>query len=229
MPDLDLSLDDIRSSGVLSGLGVAPPVQEPAKPQQPALLPEETAPTPEPQGAAATEPPSQRPTRTRPNVRTHAGRTRPPAPASPEAPGRGHEVLERATRQTSIALDPDLLGVLDTYRRALGESQNAVLVAVLRVGLPAGEEDAVDAMLTEKYEHQARRIEQNVRLPLPLLDRVDELVAPARAQDRSLSRAHLVNAALRAGMPDTVDAARKLMANHLKARISASRSAVEAS
>ncbi len=225
MPDLDLSLDDIRSSGVLSGLRNAPPPQlgEASEQAEPAGTEETPAAAAEVADAAAATTVREAPRR-RPSPRTHAARSRPPEPTPvPQVSGRSHEVLERSTRQTSIALDPELLGSLDSYRRALGESLNAVLVAVLRVGLPTGDEDAVDAMLTEKYEHQVRRVEQNVRLPLPLLDRVDELVAPARAQDRSLSRAHLVNAALRAGMPESVDEARKLMANHLKARISASR------
>lgn len=226
MPDLDLSLDDIRSSGVLSGLGHAPEEAEREAPKPPSLAASAATSPAEPAEVPGASVLAAQPPRRRANARTHAGRSRetvPRAVSEERATGHGHEVLERSSRQTSMALDPELLASLDTYRRALGESQNAVLVAILRVGLPTSDEDAVDAMLTEKYEHQVRRVEQNVRLPLPLLDRVDELVAPARAQDRSLSRAHLVNAALRAGMPESVDEARKLMANHLKARISASK------
>jgi hypothetical protein len=223
VPDLDLSLDDIRSSGVLSGLRSTPPAEE-SQASEPSANPDTEITPAQREAEAAPETPAQESSRRRSAAGAHAGRSRQtPPPAVPQGAGRSREVLERSTRQTSIALDPELLGSLDTYRRALGESQNAVFVAVLLVGLPTEDEDAVDAMLTEKYEHQTRRVEQNVRLPLPLLDRVDELVAPARAQDRSLSRAHLVNAALRAGMPETVDEARKLMANHLKARISASK------
>ena len=236
MPDLDLSLDDIKGGGVLSGILAPPVVQEaeseaatePPEPRPAAVPPataaaagarveDDAAPEPADPLAAPKRPAARRQSRPSPNGRGAALTA--PTP-------RRRDVLERATRQTSITLDPELLGSLDAFRSALGESQNAVLVAVLRVGLPASDEDAVDAMLTEKYEHQVRRVEQNVRLPLPLLDRVDELVAPAREQDRTLTRAHLVNAALRAGMPETVDEARKLMANQLKARISVARSSV---
>ena len=119
--------------------------------------------------------------------------------------------------QTSIALDGDCASLLDELARAASVSANALAVAALHAGLPSAAEDARAAIVDERVSRageRAPRIERNLRLPEHLRARIDELTSASRARLPRATRADLVNAALRRGLPSDADRAAQLVADH---------------
>lgn len=150
-------------------------------------------------------------------------RRKPPAEASPrsseppttETPfyGTGRPL------QTSIALDDDCAMRLDELARAGGVSANALAVAALHAGLPVATDAARAVILDERVDRagiRSARIERNLRLPEHLRARVDELTFAARGQLPRATRADLINAALRAGLPENAERAFELVAGHAR-------------
>ncbi len=121
--------------------------------------------------------------------------------------------------QTSLALDDDCASRLDELARAGGVSANALAVAALHAGLPAATNAARAVILDERVDRagmRSARIERNLRLPEHLRARVDELTFAARGQLPRATRADLINAALRAGLPENAERAAELVAAHAR-------------
>jgi len=119
--------------------------------------------------------------------------------------------------QTSIALDAACVAELEQLARAARVSVNALAVAVLHSGLPLTADDARGAIVNERVRRAAEtvaRVERNLRLPEQLRVRVDELTAAAQERLPRATRADLVNAALRRGLPADAQAAAELAAQH---------------
>jgi Arc/MetJ-type ribon-helix-helix transcriptional regulator len=96
-------------------------------------------------------------------------------------------------------------------------SANALAVAALHAGLPGAAEDARAAIVDERVSRagqRAPRIERNLRLPEQLRARIDELTSASRARLPRATRADLVNAALRRGLPGDAERAAHLAADH---------------
>jgi predicted transcriptional regulator len=122
-------------------------------------------------------------------------------------------------RQTSIAIDPDCAARLEQLARDTGISTNALTVAALHAGLPAGDDDARAMIIDERVGRaglRTARIERNLRLPEHLRARLDELTRAASARLPRATRADLVNAALRAGLPTTAEQAAELATAHAR-------------
>jgi hypothetical protein len=121
--------------------------------------------------------------------------------------------------QTSISFDADCVSQLDELARTAGVSANALAVAALQTGLPVAA-DAARAMIVDERVNRAgiraARIERNLRLPEHLRARVDELTFAAQHQVPRATRADLVNAALRAGLPTDAQQAAELVAEHAR-------------
>ena len=176
------------------------------------------APAAEPPAAAEPAPPvsARRPAPGARPRRAQATRAQPPATAprpAREAPfyGAGRPL------QTSIALDAATSAQLEELARAARVSVNALAVAVLHAGLPL-ENDAVRSAIVDERVRRAgepvARVERNLRLPAQLRARVDELTRAACEQLPRATRADLVNAALRRGLPGDAQAAAQLVAEH---------------
>jgi predicted transcriptional regulator len=121
--------------------------------------------------------------------------------------------------QTSIALDDDRASLLDELARAAGVSANVLAVAALQAGLPAEADDARGVIVDERVNRagvRSARIERNLRLPEHLRARIDELTAAARGQLPRATRADLINAALRRGLPADAQRAAELVADHAR-------------
>ena len=134
-----------------------------------------------------------------------------PEPAEPPFYGTGRPL------QTSIALDEDCDSMLDQFARAAGVSLNALAVAVLHSGLPSGADEARLMICEERIERagsRSRRLERNFRLPEALRTRIDELMAAARPGTPRATRADLINAALRRGLPPGGKRAAALVIEH---------------
>lgn len=119
--------------------------------------------------------------------------------------------------QTSIALDAACVAELEQLARAARVSVNALAVAVLHSGLPLAADDARTAIVDERVRRAGEtvaRVERNLRLPEQLRVRVDELTAAAQQRLPRATRADLVNAALRRGLPQDAQAAARLVAEH---------------
>lgn len=112
--------------------------------------------------------------------------------------------------QTSIAVDPELLTAVEALRQELSVPAATLFSAVVHAGLPVDGEAAADAVLTEQAEHPGRGREYNLRMPVGLKARLDELLKQTTALIGHANRADLVNMALRAGLPADVDQARAL-------------------
>lgn len=124
--------------------------------------------------------------------------------------------------QTSIALDTACAAQLAQLARAASVSVNALAVAVLHAGLPTETQTARAAIVDERVrragEPSAVRVERNLRLPDELRARVDELTGCVRERVARATRADLVNAALRRGLPADAQAAAHLVAEHAQRR-----------
>ena len=95
---------------------------------------------------------------------------------------------------------------------------NALALAALQAGLPAQSDAARAAIVEERVRRidEPGRVERNLRLPLQLRARVDELVAAARQRMPRVNRADLVNAALGAGLPADAQQAAALVADYAR-------------
>ena len=159
-----------------------------------------------------------------PRRRAAPRRRRPPATKAPR-PSDGARSGELPfygsgrPLQTSIALDSDCASLLDELARAASVSANALAVAALHAGLPGAAEDARAAIVDERVSRageRAPRIERNLRLPEQLRARIDELTSASRARLPRATRADLVNAALRRGLPGDAERAAQLVADHAR-------------
>jgi len=186
---------DVRQAGERPVAEPPAPDRAPAKPARPRAAPARPRPTAAPARRARQQP--QR-------ARTGA-----------EAPfyGSGRPL------QTSIALDAACVAELEALARAARVSVNALAVAVLHSGLPPAADDARTAIVDERVRRAGEtvaRVERNLRLPEQLRVRVDELTAAARQRLPRATRADLVNAALRRGLPQDAQAAAQLAAEHAR-------------
>jgi len=121
--------------------------------------------------------------------------------------------------QTSIALDAELDELLEQVGRAARVPVNALVVAALQAGLPPHSDQAREAIVDERVSRAGQtpaRVERNLRLPEHLRARIDELVASARERLPRGSRADLVNASLRRGLPADAEQAAELVAAHAR-------------
>jgi len=183
---------DVQQAGEQVTTELAAPEREPATPARPRAV------SARPRATAA------------PARRAHP---QPTVRAGAEAPfyGSGRPL------QTSIALDAACVAELEQLARAARVSVNALAVAVLHSGLPLAADDARGAIVDERVRRAAEtiaRVERNLRLPEQLRVRVDELTASARQRLPRATRADLVNAALRRGLPSGAQAAADLVAEH---------------
>lgn len=156
--------------------------------------------------------PTNRPT-SRPTTRAGARKSDPAGerdqvPASP----RGAFYGAGAVEQTSIAIEPTLYETMTEVARAARVPSNTLFLATVNASLPATAGDALAAIVGERANHPGRRREYTPRVPLALRARIDELVAAAREHVSKVTRADLVNASLRAGLPTDAHAAAELVA-----------------
>jgi len=160
-------------------------------------------------------------------------RVRPPAPRQPrsrraarspsvaEKPGGGEVPFYGAGPrvQTSIALDADYAQLLEELARAARVPVNALAVAALQAGLPP-QSDAARAVIIEervrRIDIAPARVERNLRLPVHLRTRVDELVSATREHVARVNRADLVNAALGTALPADAQQAAELVAAYTR-------------
>jgi Arc/MetJ-type ribon-helix-helix transcriptional regulator len=158
-----------------------------------------------------------------------ASRSRPPRPRMSRAArsqgtaeqGAGDTPFYGSGRplQTSIALDADCVQLLEELARAAHVAVNALAVAALQAGLPAHSDGARAAIVEERVRRAGAtpaRVERNLRLPGQLRARIDELVAAARERLPRVSRADLVNAALRGGLPADAQQAAELVCEYAR-------------
>jgi hypothetical protein len=121
--------------------------------------------------------------------------------------------------QTSIALDENCVSRLEELSRAAGISVNALAIAALQAALPATGQAARKAIVSERVDRaggRTARMERNLRLPKHLRVRIDELVSGTREQLPRATRADLINAAIRSGLPPDAERARELVAAHAR-------------
>jgi hypothetical protein len=158
-----------------------------------------------------------------------AQRSRPRRPQTPRA-SRSQNAAEQGGAdtpfygsgrplQTSIALDADCVQLLEELARAAHVAVNALAVAALQAGLPAQSDAARTAIVEERVRRAGAtpaRVERNLRLPGQLRARIDELVAAARERLPRVSRADLVNAALRGGLPADAQQAAELVCGYAR-------------
>jgi hypothetical protein len=119
--------------------------------------------------------------------------------------------------QTSMALNTGQLERLSDLVRATGSSLNAIVVAGLQAGLPAGADAACEAILAERVSRAggvAPRVPTLIRLPRDLRLRIDELSVAARERVPRSVRADLINAALEQGVPSDPAAVMELVGEH---------------
>ena len=112
--------------------------------------------------------------------------------------------------QTSVAVDPELLRPVESMRQELSVPAATLFSAIVQAGLPAEANAAADAVLLEQSDHPGRGREHNLRMPVGLKARLDELLKEVKVLVGRATRSDLINAALRTGMPDNVDQAREL-------------------
>jgi predicted DNA-binding protein len=148
-------------------------------------------------------------------MRSTQASSQPRRPASADAPfyATGRPL------QTSIAIDPDCATRLEQLARDTGISTNALTVAAVHAGLPASDDHARAMIVDERVGRaglRTARIERNLRLPQHLRARLDELTDAARDRLPRATRADLVNAALRTGLPSTSEQAAELAISHAR-------------
>ena len=180
-----------------------------------------TAPPPTPatdHDAPLDAPPSPQPTHVedRP-LRRH--RSTPAALTVAEAPQPPPDRFYATGRpvQTSLALDADCATRLVELARGGRVAVNPLAVAAIHAGLPNDADTVRSLIVTERVARAGdpkARVEHNLRLPERLRARVDELVDAVREQIPRATRADLINATLRAGLPGDAHAAARLVRTH---------------
>lgn len=121
--------------------------------------------------------------------------------------------------QTSIALDADYARLLEELACAAHATVNALAVAALQAGLPTHSDAARAAIVDERVrcvDLGEARVERNLRIPVQLRARIDELIAATRHRVPRLNRADLVNAALGRGLPTDPQHAATLVADYAR-------------
>ena len=120
--------------------------------------------------------------------------------------------------QTSVAISPDLARQLAELKHATGASVVSLAVAAIHAGLPVDSKQAAREVVDERLRRLdvGERVEHNFRLPADLRARVDELARRAHEQNPRSTRADLINAALRAGLPKQPSAAADLVREHAR-------------
>jgi len=191
---------------VLSTVGIKSPLDvgddAPAKPNS--LAP--------PSSSARVGPPAPRQARSRRAARSSSAVEK---PSGGEVPfyGAGPRV------QTSIALDADYAQLLEELARAARVPVNALAVAALQAGLPPQSDVARAVIIEERVRRidiAPARVERNLRLPVHLRARIDELVAATREHVARVNRADLVNAALGTALPADAQQAAELVAEYTR-------------
>ncbi len=121
-------------------------------------------------------------------------------------------------QQTSVAISRDLAQQLAELKHATGASIASLAVASIHAGLPVDGKQAAREIADERLRRLdvGERVEHNLRLPARLRARVDELARHAHEQNPRSTRADLVNAALRAGLPQQPGAAADLVREHAR-------------
>ena len=198
---------------VLSTVGIKSPLDIAADddPAGPAVA---DPPTPVASSALAHQPAPPRRPRSERVARPRSAAAKKPS-GGEEAPfyGAGPRV------QTSIALDADYAQLLEELARAARVTVNALAVAVLQAGLPPQSDAARAAIVEERVRRidvAAGRVERNLRLPVHLRARVDELVATTRERVARVNRADLVNAVLGSALPGDAQQAAELVADYTR-------------
>ena len=166
-------------------------------------------------------PPAPEAKRRPPSRRPRGERASRPRTATTDRDGGGETPFYGSGRplQTSIALDAELDELLEQVGRAARVPVNALVVAALQAGLPPHSDQAREAIVDERVSRAGQspaRVERNIRLPEHLRARIDELVASARERLPRGSRADLVNASLRRGLPADAEQAAELVAAHAR-------------
>jgi hypothetical protein len=181
--------------------------------------PTETPTTPQTGGEVTPQAPAKPPT---PRRRRSQPASASPTPQQPTRPARGAGagagdelfwavgVLE----QTSVSVDPSLLAAITTFSTELNLPVATLFAAIVHRGLPVDADAAADVVLLEQADHPGRGREYNLRLPVGLKTRLDELLKGASAQIGRANRADLINAALRASTPHDLDQARELCVSY---------------
>lgn len=136
-------------------------------------------------------------------------------PSGGEVPfyGRGRPL------QTSVSMDEELLQLLEELARAARVSVNALVVAGLQAGLPTQADRVCEAIVEERVRRAGvvpARLVRNLRLPEQMRTRIDELTAAARERLPRVSRADLLNAALRSGLPSDAEGAAELVGEYAR-------------
>jgi hypothetical protein len=185
-----LNLQDVKSGGPASAFVSS---AEPAPPAAPPRAPRR---------------PTSRPTTPAADRTNDGASTSDQAPETPRAAFYGAGAVE----QTSIAIEPTLYETMTEVARAARVPSNTLFLATVNASLPATASDAVKAIVGERANHPGRRREYTPRVPLALRARVDELVAAAREHVSKVTRADLVNATLREGLPTDAHQAAELVA-----------------
>jgi hypothetical protein len=170
----------------------------------------DVAPVPAPARAAGR--PARQPRRRKPTA---------DAKASAQRGGQAMPFYGSGSRvQTSVSLDADYAQLLEELACAASVTLNALAVAALQAGLPQHSDAARAAIVEERVRRVGvTRVERNLRLPMQLRARIDELaaaarVAAAREGTPRSNRADLVNAALSAGLPRDAQGAAELVAEY---------------
>jgi hypothetical protein len=163
---------------------------------------------------AAIKPTPKRSVRQRGGASAPAASPSDTAGASPEvAMGRDGAAVRRAESyaiQTAIVFDGQLVEDSTSLAARAGISFTALLTAILADALPDQPQEVGETALLERLDHpEAVRTGRNIRLPRDLRDRLDALAAP---HERIVSgaRSLLINAILRANLPETPDQASDL-------------------
>jgi hypothetical protein len=173
--------------------------------------PTETPTTPQTGGEGTPQAPAKPPTPRRRRSQPASTSPSPQQPTGP-APGANDELFWAVgvLEQTSVSVDQTLLAAITTFSTELNLPVATLFAAIVHRGLPVDADAAADVVLLEQADHPGRGREYNLRLPVGLKTRLDELLKGASAQIGRANRADLINAALRAGTPHDVDEAREL-------------------
>jgi hypothetical protein len=177
--------------------------------------PTETPTTPQTGGEGTPQAPAKPPTPRRRRSQPASTSPSPQQPTGP-APGANDELFWAVgvLEQTSVSVDPTLLAAITTFSTELNLPVAALFAAIVHRGLPVDADAAADVVLLEQADYPGRGREYNLRLPVGLKTRLDELLKGASAQIGRANRADLINAALRAGTPHDLDQARELCVSY---------------
>jgi hypothetical protein len=194
----------------LSTVGIKSPLDLTNPDASPTPLADADKPPSRPRAHAASSTTTRSPTRRKPSLPDSAARH---AHDAQPFYGCGPRI------QTSIALDADYARLLEELARAAHATVNALAVAALQAGLPIHSDTARTAIVDERVrcvDLGEARVERNLRIPVQLRVRIDELVAATRDRVPRVNRADLVNAALGRGLPPDPQHAATLVTDYAR-------------